>query len=161
MSVTTAVQNELARLSTAGNFASGPERLAADVAQGRIECELVALDALACRFERLSLLTDKLASASVDDLKKLGAALSKRLNYLLEPIGTIEVDGESCTVQLRSNPPQKDDDGASYYELLVKRGEIRLVRYNKPRGEARRAVPATVTREVFLRLAADFCSAIC
>ena len=39
---------------------------------------------------------------------------------------------------MRSNPPQKDDDGRSYYELLVRRGgEIALVRYRKENGTAR------------------------
>jgi hypothetical protein len=64
-------------------------------------------------------------------------------------------------VQLRSNPPQRDDDGRTYYELLVRRGgEIALTRYRKENGAARRPIAATVTREVLLRLVADFSAAL-
>ena len=63
----------------------------------------------------------------------------------------------SCVVQLRSNPPQHDDDGRSYYELLVRRGgEIALTRYRKENGNARQQITATVTREVLLRLGGRF-----
>jgi hypothetical protein len=59
--------------------------------------------------------------------------------------------------QLRSSPPQRDDDGRSYYELTVRRGgEISLCRYRKEPGAARVQIPATVTREVLLRLVDDF-----
>jgi hypothetical protein len=58
---------------------------------------------------------------------------------------------------MRSNPPQKDEHQTSYYELVVRRGgEIALCRYVKEPGEARRTVPACVTREVLLRLIGDF-----
>jgi hypothetical protein len=62
---------------------------------------------------------------------------------------------------MRSNPPQRDEDGRSYYELLVRRGgEIALARYRKENGAARRPVAAHLTREVLLRLAADFVAAL-
>ena len=58
-------------------------------------------------------------------------------------------------------PPQRDDDGRSYYELLVRRGgEIALARYRKENGAARQLIAATVTREVLLRLAGDFCAVL-
>ena len=39
---------------------------------------------------------------------------------------------------------QRDDDGRSYYELLVRRGgEITLARYRKENGDARRPISAT------------------
>ena len=67
----------------------------------------------------------------------------------------------ACVVQLRSNPPQRDDDGRSYYELLVRRGgEIALARYRKENGNARQQIAATVTREVLLRLVGDFCAVL-
>ncbi len=44
-------------------------------------------------------------------------------------------------MQLRSNPPQRDDDGRSYYELIVRRGgEIALTRYRKENGGARQQI---------------------
>ena len=79
----------------------------------------------------------------------------------MEPISPIEIDAQGCVVQLRSNPPQRDDDGRSYYELLVRRGgEIALARYRKENGDARQPIAATVTREVLLRLVGDFCAVL-
>jgi hypothetical protein len=145
-------------------FSAGPRSL--DLVEGilRLSCELTALETLGCAFSRFTLTSDKLAGASIDQLKKTSEALSKRLTYLLEPIRPIEVDVEHCVVQLRSQPPQKDEDHTSYYELLVKRtGELSLCRYVHTRdaqaaGALRQAVPAHVTREVFLRLIGDFCA---
>ena len=87
--------------------------------------------------------------------------MADRLTYLMEPIAPIELDAGECIVQLRSNPPQRDDDGRSYFELIVRRGgEIALVRYRKENAGARRQIPATVTREVLLRLVGDFCGVL-
>jgi hypothetical protein len=61
---------------------------------------------------------------------------------------------------MRSSPPQRDDNGTRYYELLVRRGgELSLRRFEKQPGTVRQLVAAHVTREVFLRLVDDF--AIC
>jgi hypothetical protein len=145
-------------------FSTGTRSL--DLVDGglRLACELTALETLGCAFSRFAISSNKLAGASIEQLKKTSEALSKRLTYLLEPIRPIEVDAEHCVVQLRSQPPQKDEDSTSYYELLVKRtGELSLCRYVHNRdaqasGALREAVPAHVTREVFLRLIGDFCA---
>jgi hypothetical protein len=76
---------------------------------------------------------------------------------LLEPISPIETDAHGCVVQLRSNPPQKEADRTSYYELLVSRdGWLSLARYSRASGQKREVIPAQVTREVLLRLVGDF-----
>jgi hypothetical protein len=94
-------------------------------------------------------------------LERIGKSLSDRLTYLMEPIAPIEIDAQACVVQLRSNPPQRDDDGRSYYELTVRRGgQIALVRFRKDTGATRQQIPATVTREVLLRLVGDFCAVL-
>lgn len=147
-------------------FSTGTRSL--DLVDGglRLSCELTALETLGCAFSRFVVSSDKLAGATIDQLKKTSEALSKRLTYLLEPIRPIEVDAEHCVVQLRSQPPQKDEDQTSYYELLVKRsGELSLCRYvhtrdAKAAGMLREAVSAHVTREVFLRLIGDFCAVV-
>lgn len=127
----------------------------------RLESRLTALDAIACAFEQFALKSDKLGDATLDELKKLSEDLSSRLSYLLEPISPIEIDPKGCVVQMRSNPPQKDDAGTSYYELLVQRGgQVSLCRYNKTSGNVRQTVPANVTREVLQRLASDFTTAV-
>jgi len=137
--------------------ASAPDTL--DVTEGsqRLTSELAAIDSLAVGFTSFTLATAQLANATPDELKRLGEKLSARLTYLLEPISPIEIDREGCVVQMRSNPPQRDDDQTTYYELTLRRGgAFSLSRYSKAVGDVRHANTATVTREVFLRLVADF-----
>lgn len=135
--------------------------LSLDVGGGKLECQLTAVDSMSCSFRLLELQTSKLAGAPMERLRELSESLSKRLSYLLEPIGLVEADAEHCIVQLRSNPPQRDEDATSYYELLLRTGgTIALCRYSKTHGGIRQTVPAVVTREVLGRLATDFVDAI-
>jgi hypothetical protein len=135
----------------------GAAMVAADAHPRRLTCHIVECNALAVSFDRLQLTTTELAAAGAADLERIGKALSARLTYLMEPIAPIEIDSAACVVQLRSSPPQKDDDGRTYYELTVRRGgEIALVRFRKENNNARQQVTATVTREVLLRLVGDF-----
>lgn len=141
-------------------FASGLQLLeAADTGQ-QLRCDLVALDTLACSFTSLKLASTTLAGAALDKLTAVANHLSRRLTYLLEPISPVEIDALGCLVQMRSNPPSKDADGTSYYELLVSRsGDLSLCRYSRAAGSSRTPIPAHVTREVLLRLVADFSAA--
>jgi hypothetical protein len=149
-------EQELTKLGSGGKaclFAAEPPR--------EIHCDILELNSLAVSFERLQLRTSELANASIADLERIAKALSARLTYLMEPISPIEADAGACVVQMRSNPPQRDDDGRSYYELLVRRGgEISLCRFRKENGAARQRMAATVTREVLMRLVGDFCAAL-
>ena len=157
MTISQDIKHELDRIQTL----QVPARLIVDAPAGNLESQIAQVDAIGCALESLAYRTDKLAGATIGQLKRLSDDLTKRLTYLLEPIGALEADAESCTVQMRSNPPQKDHDGASYYELLVRRGgEISLCRYAKSPGQPRRTIPAHVTREVFTRLAEDFVAAV-
>ncbi len=151
------IRAELNRLATAP--ASGPQTLHADLDTGRLEVELSAIDQLGCTFERFSFQADQLAHATLDQLRSIADALSRRLTYLLESISPIEIDNEACVVQMRSQPPHHDDDGTRYYELVVARGELTLCRYARSGGQPREVVSAHVTREVFERLAKDFAEA--
>lgn len=157
MSLSQNVTAELERLncptttSQAVSTSDGPHRF---------ECELAALDSLGCAFSRFELHSDRLATATIDQLKKVAEQLSSRLTYLLEAIKPVEVDADQCVVQLRSMPPHKSDTGTSYYELHVCRGGLlNLCRYQAQPGQPREQVPAHVTREVFLRLVQDFAEA--
>ena len=147
-------------LSSIASFQDGEWLVECDDADCALRCRLTALDTLGCAFQSFEVQSDALSSASMDRLRQVAEALSRRLTYLLEPISPIEVDAEQCVVQLRSNPPQKDENGTSYYELLVAAGgRLSLCRFNKAAGNPRHAIPAQVTREVFLRLVADFAAA--
>jgi hypothetical protein len=141
-------------------FSTGPRAIDCQDGGERLHSELVAHEQLALAFERLEVVSAPLAEAPMDRLKIVAEDLSHRLTYLLEPISPVEVDAEQCIVQLRSNPPQRNENGASYYELLVQRGgRLSLCRWTKAVGSARQIVPAQVTREVFLRLVTDFSAA--
>lgn len=152
MNIQAQFQQQLAALGTAGETV-----LTASAGPRQLTCKINEANSLAVVFDELALQTSELATASVADLQRLSEALSARLTYLLEPIAPIEADVDQCVVQMRSNPPQQDDDGRSYYELLVRRGgQLNLARYRKEPGDARQRVPATVTREVLQRLVDDF-----
>lgn len=145
-------EQELAKLGS-----GGAAMVAVDAAPRRITCDVIERNPLAISFQRLALETSELANVSPVELQQISQLLADRLTYLLEPISPIEIDADACVVQMRSTPPQKDDDGRSYYELLVRRGgEIALVRYRKENGSARQQIPATVTLEVLVRLVSDF-----
>jgi len=124
-------------------------------------CHADECNALAVTVFDLVLETPELASATPFELQAASAALAKRVNYLLEPIAPIETDAQGCTVQLRSNPPQHDDNGWRYYELLVRRGgSVALCRYEKKPGQARQRVAAVLTHEVVGRLVDDFSATV-
>lgn len=151
------VEAELGRL---GAVLTTPDPITCTAGGNRLECELVELDRLACAFSYLGVENAALAKAGMEQLKEVAEDLARRLTYLLEPISPIEVDADQCVVQMRSNPPQKDESGTTYYELLVKQGGLlALARYTRERGTQRRPIPAHVTREVFLRLVDDFARA--
>lgn len=124
-----------------------------------IHCHALQCDLLAATIDELTLETAELSSASVVQLQAASQSLAQRVNYLLEPIAPIETDSQGCSVQMRSNPPQRDDNASRYYELLLRRGgSIALCRFEKQPGQPRLRVPAALTHEVIRRLVDDFCS---
>src|SRR5437588_8785522 len=149
-------EQELSKLS-----APGPATITVVSPPRQLTCETVERNPLAVSFNQLRLATLELSNAKAADLERIGTALADRLTYLMEPIAPIEFDAHECIVQLRSSPPQREDDGRSYFALLVRRGgEIVLKRYHKENGVGRQQVAATVTREVLQRLIGDFCAVL-
>ncbi len=135
--------------------------LSAVEGQRSVRCDADECDPLAATVINLSLDTPELASVTPFELQAASAALAKRVNYLLEPIAPIELDAQGCSVQMRSNPPQKDDNGRRYYELLIRRGgSIALCRFEKLPGQPRTRVPAVLTHEVVGRLIDDFSATV-
>ena len=141
--------------------ASSGGAVVAGASPHRLRCNVAQAMPLAVTFHSLELTTDVLAHSTVDELQAISQDLSNRITYLLEPIGPIEIDGDTCVVQMRSTPPSRSDLGICYYELLVQRGgSLSLRRYEKTSGNTRSPVPATVTREVLQRLVGDFCGVV-
>jgi hypothetical protein len=154
MSISQSVQTELNRLICP---LTGSQRISAADGPHQFACDLVALDSLGCAFTHFELRHAKLASATIEQLKKTAEQLSTRLTYLLEAIKPVEIDADACVVQMRSVPPHKGDNGTSYYELHVSRGGLlTLCRYQATPGQPRTQVTAHVTREVLGRLIEDF-----
>jgi hypothetical protein len=148
-------------LAHAGTFTSCDRLVEVEDGRLRFECRLLALEPLACSFTRIALAAETVAAMSNEQLRSVAENLSKRLTYLLEPISPIETDAHGCVVQMRSNPPHKDSDRTSYYELLVSRdGHLSLCRYTRAKGAERQQIPAQVTREVLVRLAGDFAAVV-
>jgi hypothetical protein len=126
-----------------------------------IKCRVEQCDALSASITGFVLETGELASADLSKLKAASQSLCRRVTYLLEPISPIEIDATGCVVQMRSNPPHKDDNGLKYYELTLRRGGcVSLCRYEKQPSNARAVVAATLTHEVLARLVEDFSSAV-
>lgn len=158
MSLASQTKPALANLAPS---AGGSQTLVVAESGVQLEAEIVAVDALALAFEHLTVTRAALATATIEQLKKLADALSKKLTYLLEPISPVEVDADQCIVQMRSSPPQRDDNGTRYYELLVRRGgQLSLRRFEKQPGNPRQPIAAQVTREVFLKLVDDFAQVV-
>jgi hypothetical protein len=143
--------------------ANGQRHQSLSVADGQrsVRCNADECDPLAVTVIDLVLETPELASATAFELQAASADLAKRVNYLLEPIAPIELDAQGCSVQMRSNPPQQDDNGRRYYELLLRcGGSIALCRFEKQPGQPRTRVPAVLTHEVVGRLIDDFCATV-
>jgi hypothetical protein len=124
-------------------------------------CDAIQCDALAVTIEELEVQTPELAGTTAFQLQAASCNLASRINYLLEPIAPIETDAAGCSVQMRSNPPQKDDNAYRYYELLLRRGgSVALCRYEKQPGQPRVRIAAALTHEVVGRLVDDFSATI-
>lgn len=139
----------------------GRGKLTATADSGVLEVDMVSGDSLAVAFESFTFRSDRLAAVDTAALSRIADRLASKLTYLLEPLRVIEVDGQAGALQMRSHPPYQQEKQTRYYEVLVQRGgSLSLVRYERQAGQARSSIAATVTREVFHRLAADFAEAV-
>ena len=134
-----------------------PANLRAQGNHGCLQFEVLAVEQLACSLGQIVYHANQPCAESQEDLKTLGDELARRVNYLLEPIGSQELDGQSTTLQMRSVPPSVDRDHRSYYELLLRlNGQIELTRYEQADRSPRTKTPLELTRQVLVRLAEDF-----
>lgn len=138
-----------------------PQQAIAVDGRRTVKSQVEQCDALSAAVTNFTLETAELARADLAKLEVASQSLCQRVTYLLEPISPIEIDATGCVVQMRSNPPHKDDNGLRYYELTLRRGGcVSLCRYEKQPGNARTVVPATLTHEVLGRLVEDFDTAV-
>ena len=160
MSVRELLEKELNQLERGGALVE-PQSITVNGDGYTLTCELAGIGALGCAVNHLTVQSERLADASIDQLKSKAEHLASKLTYLLERVAPIEIDSEGCTVQLRSDPPHCDADERSYYELLVRRGgQLSLRRYRQESRQLREPIAAQLTREVLARLAVDLVGAL-
>jgi hypothetical protein len=138
---------------------AGYDALRATAGHGVLEVKVTKADTMSVAFTSFVFSSDRLAGIDTTALTRIADQLASKLTYLLEPLRVIEVDGDAGAVQMRSHPPYQQQQ-TRYYEVLVQRGgSLSLVRYERLPGEPRKPIAATVTQEVFYRLADDFAAA--
>jgi len=127
-----------------------------------VEIDFTAVDSLACAFRELRLVADELKNVPFDTLKTWADDLCKKVTYLLEQIGPLELDAEVQTVLIRSTPPTRQPEQTAFYEILVKApGMLNLRRYMRaPQNSDRQPCDIQATHEVLVKLVSDIVAAI-
>jgi hypothetical protein len=123
-----------------------------------LRIDFTVVDSLSCAFRELALEVPGLQSAAFSKLEEWARGLSRRITYLLEQIGPLELDPGAGEVLIRSTPPDQLPDGAQYYEIMLsqKGGLFLLRRYRSIKGTpGRTAVDMQVTHEVLFKLVDD------
>ncbi len=160
MSLALELNSKLTPLENDEVSVNSPASIELPTSAGTLHVTLISVHGLACAVAELSFTTPSLYDSNSDELQQMSEQLAKRLHYLLEPISPIEVDRQSTTIQMRSDPPNSENRSSrSYYELTTSPKGLRLLRFQKKRGSPRHTVPMTFTREVLIRLVNDMVSA--
>ena len=158
MDLTTQLNRELTQLA---GFQSQTPRTATLSGPGSVDVaiEFVAVDSMSCAFREMRLCVPALAAAGFDALQAWAEALSKRVTYLLENIGPLELDPAAGQVLIRSTTPDQQSNASSFYEVLLSSqgsGQFTLRRYRSQKGVAGRdQVDVQVTHEVLRKLVND------
>lgn len=137
----------------------------ADSAGLAVAVDLVQVESLGVSCEEIRVEAPRMTSVTVDVLRDWGERLCQRVRYLLEALGTIEVDTEESLVLIRSNPPDQGIPGRTrYYEVIL--ASLGGGRFSLRRYEAIRGVPGRtnallqVTHEQLAKLVNDLVESI-
>lgn len=161
MSLVSDLNAQLTPLERQNLSVQNPGMIELESDAGTISIALVDVHGLACAVAELRLQSAAMSSCDTQSLKVLSDALAGRLQYLLEPVSPIEIDEDSVTIQMRSNPPSHDEEnGRSYYELVAKQSGLSVIRFFKRVGSPRERVSMTFTREVLGRLIKDMVTTV-
>ena len=163
MNLNTQLTGELKRL--AGFSSSTPQRIEiSDSDVLTLSIGVVAVDALSCAFESLTLHVPALVGNETGSLQRWADALSQRVTYLLENIGPIEIDQRSNQVLIRSTPPDRSGETTQFYEVLLTaqaNGTFQLRRYRAEHGQSgRKSVDIHLTHETLQKLVRDLVDTI-
>jgi hypothetical protein len=86
--------------------------------QDRHSTELHSLRVVQTRLDEVA------ASVEPVGLEPLAARAIRRLSYLEEPLAIWELEAGEKTVQLRSRPPEYEDDAIHYWEVVIQETPI-------------------------------------
>jgi hypothetical protein len=129
-----------------------------------VALDVTAVDSLSCSLQELRLRVPSLSNAGVDVLRQWAADFCKRVTYLLEHIGPLEVDSANGKVLVRSTPPDRQDSTTTFYEILLQshaNGNFTLRRYRSEKNPPSRSrVEIFVTHEVLSKLVNDLVDTI-
>jgi len=163
MSITTKLGSELTRLIGYSSSAPHTVRLSAPD-NVRVEIDLTAVDSMSCSAREIRLFVPSLVGADFDKLKQWGEAFCRRITYLLENIGPLELDENAGEALIRSTPPGKSGNTTQFYEVILRShsgGNFSLRRYRADQGQSgRQPVDIVATHEVLKKLIADLIDTI-
>lgn len=158
MDLVTLLNDELKQL--AGFAGPPPKRVSLTDDQGmQLTIDFMAVDTLGCSFRELILHVPQLVGRELKILKQWADDLSRRVTYLLENIGPVEIDKLGDKILIRSTPPGRSRTTAKFYEVLLSarsNGTFSLKRFAfEPGQPGRDAVDIQLTHEVLNKLISD------
>jgi len=163
MNLITQLSSTLIRLI--GFSSSTPRTVALSGPDGiSLAIDFVAVDSMSCSLREIRLQVPSLVDADFDKLKTWGEDLCRRVTYLLENIGPLELDPDGKQVLIRSNPPNKQDGKTTFYEIVLQShsgGNFTLRRYQADKDTPGHAqIDIQTTHEVLKKLVSDLIATI-
>jgi hypothetical protein len=129
-----------------------------------IAIDLTAVDSMSCSSREIRLSVPALSGADFDTLKKWAEELCRRVTYLLENIGPLELDPDAGKVLIRSTPPHRQAGTMKFYEILLQShsgGNFSLRRFQSETGKpGRDQVEIQTTHEMLQKLIEDLVETI-
>lgn len=116
---------QLRELSAAGVARDATESVV--VTDGDLRCALLVgdIDRYSVALHTLSIGAGAAAPSDARAyLSARAAEVIRRLGFLEEPLAVWELDGREALAQLRSSPPQREDDEIIYWEVTLNAGEL-------------------------------------
>jgi len=163
MSILQKLSSELTRMigfsspTPATKLFSGPNGI-------QLEIDFTAVDSMSCSVEEIRISVPSLVGAPFDKLKAWGEEFCRRVTYLLENIGPLELDPDAGQVLIRSNPPNKTGGTTQFYEVVLQShsgGNFTLRRFRTDKGQGGRTpVDIVTTHEVLKKLVSDLIDTI-
>lgn len=84
-----------------------------------VRCAISGAERLGCAIAQLELVEEGQAVLTLDQLDDRVEQICRKVTYLLEPLGKIEVDAMAKSALVRSATPKRQGEQISYYELLA------------------------------------------